>query len=192
MSTGDPDPWPQERLSQPSESRPDRAVLTLREALLADTLSELVKQHQSILATEQRLIALHDRVAALADTIETRADRYGETIAAINHAGMARYTTSLANQTQTLLRELIQFLKQRAAAESAESKRARADAPAGREAPQVAVRPFDDPTRSPARPAIQSPAQPVWLSRWAGGRWALLSGLGLLTVSMGIAGFMNI
>jgi hypothetical protein len=187
MSTSDSEPSPRSARAEPDEPRLDRAVLTLREAMLADTLSELVKQHQTILATEQRLIALHDKMAALADTIQTRTDRYGETIAAINHAGMARYTTSLADQTHALLRELIQFLKQRAAAESAESQCATSG-----ESPQAGARPVEDPTRSSARSTTQSPAPSARESRWTRGRWALFSGLGLLTVSMGIAGFMNI
>ena len=154
---------------QASDPAPDRTVVTLREAMVAETLSEVVKQHQSILATEQRLIVLHDNLTALADKIEMRAERYGKIIAALNQAGFERYTTGLAEQTHATLRELTDAIKHRASTDAAESLEPQAR-------PSVAnkISTFSDQTG------------------WLGGRWALFSGVGLLFMASAIAGVLNI
>ena len=169
--------------SQP-EPRAERTVLTLRDALLAETLSDVVKQHQSILATEQRLVNLHDKLTVLSETLEMRAERYGKIIAGINHAGFDRYTSGLAEQTYATLRELTQAIKQRAQADSLEDRvedgvQTQASTTTAARAAAIAALPKTQPRR------VFDP------SPWLGGRWALFSGMSLVVLASALAGIYN-
>ncbi len=155
-----------QRTSQ-SPTSADRPALTLREAMVAESLADLVQAHQSILATEQRLIALNEDLSAQADKIEQQLQQYGKVIQTFNQAGYKKYAIGLVEQTRAAIQEVRTAVKQELEANRAAELSA-TQAPAAVAPPPSLMRRMASRLLARLQPAAHDPwaLKPAQLPLW--------------------------